>query len=69
MSIRRLTGKQERSDQLALTADCKSGKSFKPPACRNLRFGVQPMRQQDEMFVGNASLAHSRQEMDKQPFG
>lgn len=50
VTVRQLTGKQESSDQLTLTTDRETGKSFEPSAQGNLRFGVQPLRQQDKLF-------------------
>ncbi len=64
--VRRLTGKQERLDELAFAAHNKAGKFPEPLAFRNVRPGIEPARQQEDLFVRDVALAHSRQKMNEQ---
>ena len=61
--VRRLTGKQEGFDELAFAAYDEAGKFPEPLAFRNVRLGVQPARQQDDLLRRDVSLTHSRQKM------
>jgi hypothetical protein len=46
-----LTRKQECFDQLFFAADGETGKSFEPFSLGHFRFGIEPPRQQGELFV------------------
>jgi hypothetical protein len=68
MPVWRLTCEQKSLNELTFTANRKAGKCFEPFACWNLRFGVQPPRQQNELFAGNVSF-HAPVSGDEQAAG
>ena len=69
LANRHLARQQKGFDQIGLAADGKPGKTFKPPASWNLGLGIQPVSQQDQVFLRNAALAHPQEEMGQQSFG
>ena len=50
---------QKGFDEFSFAANGHAGKFLEPVAVGNFGVGVQPLREQDNLFVGNATLAHS----------
>ncbi len=65
----KLSRLQKGFDEFAFAANDQAGKFLEPFALRHFRIGVQPLCEQDNLFVGNAALTHSRQKMSQQGFG
>ena len=65
-SIRRLAWKQERFDEFTFTAHGETRKLPEPFAFGNVWLGVQPARQQNDLFGRKVPLTHPRQKMNEQ---
>ena len=63
-----LSGLQKRLDEFALAADGQAGKFLEPFAVRHFGVGVQPLREQNNLAIGDFALSHSRQKMPQQSF-
>jgi hypothetical protein len=57
---RNLSRLQKGFDEFAFAANGQAGELLEPFSLRHFGIGVQPLCEQDNLFVGNASLAQSR---------
>src|SRR5436309_1637750 len=67
--IGRLAREQEGLDELSFATYGKASKSPEPFLLRNLRLGIQPAGQQNDLLPRNVALAHPRVQVGEQRLG